>query len=57
MGPETVHYRGYTHETSDTWKIVTDSTIQENQINQDLCFELVSPILCGNKGLQSLRSI
>lgn len=53
-----VEYRGYTHETSAHWKIVTDSSLRSNHDN-DLCFELVSPILVGegDTGLQRFRNI
>eukprot|EP00980_Cylindrotheca_fusiformis_P008919 scaffold1900_cov123-Cylindrotheca_fusiformis.AAC.45 len=57
LGPEKVEFMGYTHATSRFWKIVTDSSIQGNNWDQDLCFELVSPILQGEPGLAQLRSI
>jgi hypothetical protein len=57
LGPERVEFIGYTHATSESWKIVTDCSIQAN--NQDLCFELVSPVLKddGKEGLGQLRNI
>mmetsp|Transcript_6989 Transcript_6989/g.7967 ORF Transcript_6989/g.7967 Transcript_6989/m.7967 type:complete len:433 (+) Transcript_6989:202-1500(+) len=57
LGPEKVEFLGYTHATSDSWKIVTDSSIEAS--NDDLCFELVSPILKGDgeEGLGQLRNI
>jgi hypothetical protein len=58
LGPEKVVFIGYTHETSRYWKIVTDSSIRANNgASHDLCFELVSPVLLGDKGLSQLRSI
>jgi hypothetical protein len=57
LGPEPVRYDGYTHETTNHWKIVTDSSIRGNNQNQDLCFELVSPVLAGENGLASLRNV
>jgi hypothetical protein len=55
IGPPSVEFRGYSHETSECWKIVTDSSIGAD--HDDLCFELVSPILQGEDGLASLRSV
>lgn len=55
IGPPSVEFRGYSHETSECWKIVTDSSIGAHDC--DLCFELVSPILQGETGLVSLRSV
>ena len=60
LGPEKVEFLGYTHATSDCWKIVTDSSIQANNgVHKDLCFELVSPILQGEaeRGLGQMRNI
>lgn len=57
LGPPAVVFRGYTHEVSTEWKIVTDASLQHNNGNQDLCFELVSPVLQGESGLESLRSL
>jgi Putative amidoligase enzyme len=67
LGPPNVHFRGYTHETEAgaDWKLVTDASIvgttrssnDEDENDADLCFELVSPILVGDDGLASMRSI
>ena len=60
LGPEKVEFLGYTHVISDSWKIVTDSSIQANNgVHEDLCFELVSPILQGEgeNGLGQMRNI
>jgi len=57
LGPETVRYRGYSHETTNYWKIVTDSSLCGNDDDSDLCVELVSPVLLGEAGLNSIRSI
>lgn len=57
LGPQGVTYEGYTHATHDHWKIVTDSSIHPSHSGQDLCFELVSPILVGEAGLGQLRNI
>ena len=57
LGPEAIHFSGYTHTTTTHWKMVTDSSLKENNRDQDLCFELVSPVLIGEKGLSSLRNI
>jgi hypothetical protein len=58
LGPPPLkRYKGCAHETTDYWKIVTDSSLQGNHLNNDLCFELVSPILKGEDGLMSLRTI
>ena len=56
IGPPKVHYAGYTHETTEFWKIVRDSSVGGNNEN-DLCFELVSPVLQGDDGLASLRAM
>lgn len=50
-----VRFEGYTHETRDHWKLVTDASIHGS--SKDLCFELVSPILKDEEGLSSLRAI
>ncbi|CAB9513129.1 Putative amidoligase enzyme [Seminavis robusta] len=54
MGPPSVEYAGYSHETSQHWKIVTDGSLRGHN-HHDLCFELVSPVLQGNEGLSQLR--
>lgn len=48
IGPPSIEFRGYSHETSECWKVVTDSSNGAHDC--DLCFELVSPILQGNVG-------
>ena len=48
---------GYSHETTDYWKIVTDSSLQGQDSEGDLCLELVSPILKGEAGLATLRLV
>lgn len=54
LGPPNVVYHGYSHATTEHWKIVTDSSVKgRNQ--HDLCLELVSPVLLGNEGLNQLR--
>jgi len=58
LGPPKVQFRGYTHETTDYWKIVPDSSVAgDDQNDRDLSFELVSPVLQGEAGLVSLRTI
>lgn len=58
LGQKKVDFLGYTHTVTNNWKIVTDSSIRANNgVNQDLCFELVSPVLQGDEGLAQLRSI
>jgi hypothetical protein len=60
MGPSPVHFRGYTKETTNYWKIVTDASLSggTNSAGRgDLCLELVSPVLQGEKGLRSLRTM
>jgi hypothetical protein len=51
----TVEYMGYTHTTVNHWKIVTDVSVQGTP--NDLGFELVSPVLQGDVGLDSIRTI
>jgi hypothetical protein len=57
--PQTIQYCGYTHETMECWKIVTDASVvgdNNNGVQQhDLCFELVSPVLDGEDGISQLR--
>lgn len=55
--PLCVKFCGYTHETMDCWKIVTDASIQASKSDRDLSFELVSPVLEGEPGLFELRSM
>lgn len=57
LGPDIVRYRGYSHETTDYWKIVTDASVRGDDEDSDLCFELVSPVLLGEAGLNSIRGI
>ena len=52
LGVSTV-FAGYSHETSRKWKVVTDSSLRSS--SHDLCFELVSPILNGEEGLETIR--
>lgn len=52
-----VRFEGFTHETRNYWKIVTDSSVQSGNGNNDLCFELVSPVLQGEMGLSFMRLI
>lgn len=47
-----VQEEGYNHETRTWWKIVSDGSIQ----GQD-SFELVSPILNGENGLEQLKKV
>ncbi|GKY90285.1 hypothetical protein MPSEU_000002600 [Mayamaea pseudoterrestris] len=58
LGPERILYEGYSHATIADWKIVTDGSIRGvNGQNQDLCFELVSPVLKGHAGISQLRRV
>lgn len=43
---------GYNHDTRDHWKLVTDASLSGNNT-----FELVSPILQGEAGLQELQKV
>jgi Putative amidoligase enzyme len=52
LGIQTV-FVGYSHETTDAWKVVTDASL--SALPLDLCFELVSPILIGEAGLEAIR--
>lgn len=47
-----VSFEGYTHETTNHWKLVTDSSLNGNNT-----FELVSPILEGESGLAELEKV
>jgi len=57
LGPPKVTFAGYSHDVSAHWKIVTDRSVSSEQMDDDLCFELVSPILKGEEGLVSLRAL
>lgn len=46
------HYEGYNHDTRSHWKVVTDGSL-----SGDNTFELVSPILEGENGLQQVRTV
>lgn len=47
---------GYSHETSEShWKVVTDASLEGDQ--DDLCIEIVSPILQGEAGMDRFRSM
>ena len=50
-----VEFMGYTHQTCNHWKLVTDASISAS--DNDIGFELVSPILQGERGLRSIRSV
>ena len=43
------HDAGYTHMTTRDWKIVSDASVHRG-------FELVSPVLEGEEGLETLRT-
>lgn len=47
-----VAVEGYNHDTRNHWKLVTDSSLTGNNT-----FELVSPILEGEAGLQELQKV
>lgn len=47
-----VSFEGYTHDTTEHWKLVTDSSLNGNDT-----FELVSPILEGEAGLEELEKV
>ena len=45
-------FEGYTHRTMNHWKVVTDSSLRGNNT-----FELVSPILNGQEGINQLQKV
>jgi biotin operon repressor len=45
-----VSFEGYNHQNRTWWKIVTDSSVPNG-------FEVVSPILSGNQGLDDVRKV
>lgn len=47
-------YESYNHDTRNTWKIVRDGSIEYHNGN---CGELVSPPLCGEAGIEQVRSV
>ena len=56
LTPRIQFHRRNTHQTSMDWQVVPDSSLQGNSPN-DLCLELVSPILQGEEGLRQLRVV
>jgi hypothetical protein len=48
-------YEGYTHRVMDHWKIVTDSSLERARGFR--AFEIVSPILQGQEGLDELAKV
>ena len=48
-------YNNYTHGECQKWKIVLDSSLRSSP--NDLCFELVSPILLGEEGFDTVRAM
>ena len=55
LGDEGVTFEGYTHRTTEDWKIVTDRSLRCTP--DDLAFELVSPVLLGSAGMASFRNV
>ena len=55
LGDEAVTFEGYTHRTTDHWKIVTDRSLRCGP--DDLAFELVSPVLRGSDGIAAFRNV
>ena len=47
-----VEIEGYNHTTRNNWKIVTDASLSGNET-----FELVSPVLEGENGLQQIKTV
>ena len=47
------HFEGYTHRTTDHWKIVTDGSLP----NYQNCGEIVSPVLQGYEGVAELKKV
>ena len=45
-------FEGYTHRTMTHWKVVTDASLRGNNT-----FELVSPILNGQDGIEQLKKV
>lgn len=46
------HTEGYNHDTRNHWKLVSDASL-----NGDRTFELVSPILEGEAGLEAVKTV
>ena len=55
IGPPEVVFMGYSHETTQKWKMITDNSLRGS--DRDLCFELVSPVLQHSDGLASMRCL
>lgn len=45
--------QGYNHHISDVWKVITDSSI----VGCSNGFELVSPVLSGNAGIEQVKKV
>lgn len=50
-----VKWHGYTHQTTDWWKIVRDGSVNNKGTEDGSGLELVSPILKGIKGLEQVK--
>jgi hypothetical protein len=48
---------GYNHITRQHWKIVTDNSIKSNRYRNIEAFEIVSPVLQGEAGLNELQKV
>lgn len=49
------YYAGYTHAVAGSWKIVTDGSLRHNA--GEVAYEMVSPILQGEAGLQAATKV
>lgn len=52
-----VSYEGYTHVVMDSWKLVTDVSVNSSNTGLGKGLELVSPILYGDEGLDELQIV
>ncbi len=51
------HREGYNHNTRSYWKITTDASVYQNRSYDNTGWELVSPILKGQEGLDELEKV
>jgi len=51
-----VEFRGYTHEVTSAWKIVTDASVTKRGTGVRSGLELVSPVLQGVEGLEKMAT-
>lgn len=57
QGIQVADFEGYTHNVISSWKITTDSSVNNTNTGVRCGLELVSPILYGDDGLDELEKV